>query len=145
MSETATVISPLELEIDMPEAKRTILIIDDDQSILRVFTRVFERKGYSVVAVDTGKKALDQIRRSRFDAALIDVRLPDMDGTELLPEIQATSPKTVKIVFTGSATVEFGSAEAEKSMDAFLLKPVKPEVLLNILEEKLKTKQGEKN
>ena len=125
----------------MPEDKKTILIIDDDQSIRRVFTRVFEKKGYSVVAVDTGKKALDQIRRNRFDAALIDVRLPDMDGRDLLPEIQATSPKTVKIVFTGSPDVEFSSGGAAENMDAFLIKPVKPEVLLSILEEKLKAKR----
>jgi DNA-binding NtrC family response regulator len=139
MSETVTVDSALERDFNMPGAKRTILIIDDDRSILRVFTRVFEKKGYSVVAVETGKKAKDQIRHHRFDAALIDVRLPDMNGTDLLSEIQARSPKTVKIVFTGSPTVEFSSPEAEKNMDAFFIKPVKPEVLLSILDEKLKS------
>ncbi len=56
------------------------MIVDDDQSILRVFTRVLERKGYSVTAVGTGRDGLTQIKRSCFDAALIDVRLPDMEG-----------------------------------------------------------------
>ncbi len=115
-----------------------MLIVDDDRSILRVFTRVLERKGYTVTAVENGKDALRQIEKNHFSAALIDVRLPDMEGTELLPKIQETSPGTVKIVFTGSPTVEASTEAAKKSMDAFLLKPVKPEVLLRILEEKLK-------
>jgi DNA-binding NtrC family response regulator len=140
MSKTVVVSSTVEREFNMSEAKKTILIIDDDKSILRVFARVFEKKGYAVVAVDTGKKALEQIRRNRFDAALIDVRLPDMDGTDLLPEIEASSPKTVKLVFTGSPDVESCLAEARKSIDAFFMKPVKPEVLLSILEEKLRAK-----
>ncbi len=140
MSETVTANKALEREIEMSEDKKTILIIDDDPSIRRVFTRVFEKKGFCVVAVETGAKALDQIRCSRFDAALIDVRLPDMDGTDLLPEFHATSPKTVKIVFTGSLDVEISAEDVGKNMDAFLIKPVKPEVLLGILEEKLKAK-----
>lgn len=122
----------------MSKTKKTMLIVDDDRSILRVFTRVLERKGYTVTAVENGKDALRQIEKNHFSAALIDVRLPDMEGTELLPKIQETSPGTVKIVFTGSPTVEASTEAAKKSMDAFLLKPVKPEVLLRILEEKLK-------
>ncbi len=115
----------------MAKTKRTMLIVDDDRSILRVFTRILEKKGYA-------KDALSQIERNRFSAALIDVRLPDMEGTDLLPRIQETSPETVKIVFTGSPGVEASTEAAKKNMDAFLIKPVSPDVLLSILEEKLK-------
>jgi two-component system, NtrC family, response regulator GlrR len=122
----------------MFEAKRTILIVDDDRSILRVFTRVLEKKGYIVTAVETGKDALNQIEHNRFDAALIDLRLSDMAGTEILPTLQKVSPKTVKIIFTGSPDMpSFDNGQA-KNMDAFLLKPVRPEVILGILDEKLK-------
>ena len=124
----------------MPEAKRTIIIVDDDRSILRVFTRVLEKKGYIVTTAENGKDALNQIEHSRFDAALIDVRLPDMEGTSILPRIQETSPKTVKIVFTGSPDLEVLGNGANENMDAFLIKPVKPEVLLGILDEKIKAR-----
>jgi DNA-binding NtrC family response regulator len=124
----------------MPETKRTIIIVDDDRSILRVFTRVLEKKGYTVTTAENGKDALNQIEHSRFDAALIDVRLPDMAGTAILPRIQETSPKTVKIVFTGSPDLEVLGNGANKNMDAFLVKPVKPEVLLGILDEKIKAR-----
>ncbi len=117
-----------------------MLIIDDDRSIIRVFTRVLERKGYTVVAVESGKEAIEQIKNKCFDAALIDVNLPDMEGTELLPKIQEKSPKTVKIVFTGAPTGEFSETGKNVNMDVFLIKPVKPEILLSILDEKLKNK-----
>jgi DNA-binding NtrC family response regulator len=124
----------------MPEAKRTIIIVDDDRSILRVFTRVLEKKGYIVTTAENGKDALNQIEHGSFDAALIDVRLPDMEGTTILPRIQETSPKTVKIVFTGSPDLEVLGNGANENMDAFLIKPVKPEVLLGILDEKIKAR-----
>jgi two-component system, NtrC family, response regulator GlrR len=122
----------------MVEQKRSILIVDDDRSILRVFTRVLERKGYKVTAAENGKDGLSHIKRARFDAALIDVRLPDMEGTNLLPVIQETSPRTVKIVFTGSPDLESLNNGCRKNMDAFLLKPVSPDVILDILNQKIK-------
>jgi len=125
----------------MSETKKTILIVDDDRSILRVFTRVLERKGYAVTAVETGADAMNQIRQHCFDAALIDVRLPDICGTDLLPEIQEASSQTVKIVFTGSPDMQCLGNAGSKNMDAFLVKPVKPETLLGILDQKIKVKK----
>jgi DNA-binding NtrC family response regulator len=124
----------------MLEAKRPIIIVDDYQSILRVFTRVLEKKGYTVTTAENGKAALNQIECNRFDASLIDVCLPDMESTAILPRIQETSPKTVKIIFTGSPDLKVLGNGANKNMDAFLLKPVKPEVLLGILDEKIKAR-----
>ncbi|MCW4009617.1 MAG: response regulator [Candidatus Bathyarchaeota archaeon] len=124
----------------MTEEKRTVLIVDDDQSILRVFTRVLEKKGYAVTTVENGKSSLKQIERRRFDAALIDMRLPDIEGTELLPVLQQKSPGTIRIVFTGSPNMQSLANGKRNDMDAFLIKPVNPEVLLRILNEKLKKK-----
>ncbi len=129
----------------MSSTKKTVILIDDDQSILRVFTRVLERKGYAVTAVDNGGEAVKQIEKHYFDAALIDVRLPDIEGTELLSLIAEKSPRTVKIVFTGSPVAEIEANANSKLMDALLLKPVKPEVLLDILEKKTRGNSCLKN
>jgi DNA-binding NtrC family response regulator len=96
----------------------------------------WKKKGYAVAAAETGRDALCRFGQQKFDAALIDVRLPDVNGTDLLPEIKKLSPKTVRIVFTGSPDSE-GLVNGNKNMDAFLIKPVKPELLLSLLEEKL--------
>jgi CheY-like chemotaxis protein len=119
--------------------KRTILVVDDDQSILRVIRRVFERAGYTVTVACTGLDAQKLIDRFCFDAALIDIRLPDMLGTELLSRI-ARSQQTVKIVFTGSPEPEYRLEAERKGADAFLIKPVNPATILELLEEKFKAR-----
>jgi DNA-binding NtrC family response regulator len=124
----------------MTMCARSILIVDDDKSILRVFTRVLGRKGYCVSTAETGREAKEKLETNRYDAALIDVRLPDMEGTDLLPQMVETSPRMVKIVFTGLPTYENSCQVAMKKADAFLLKPVSPELLLNILDAKLREK-----
>jgi CheY-like chemotaxis protein len=119
--------------------KRTILVVDDDQSILRVIRRVFERAGYTVTVASTGLDAQKLIDGGCFDAALIDVRLPDMLGMELLSRI-ARSHQTVKIVFTGSPEPEYRLEAERKGADAFLTKPVNPGTILELLEEKFKAR-----
>ncbi|MFB3890201.1 MAG: response regulator [Candidatus Bathyarchaeia archaeon] len=140
MAETDVFTEAFGVGQGMAEVKKTILVVDDDPYILRVFRRVFEKKGYAVTTAGTYRDALHYLRQNRFNAALLDVRLPDMDGTRLLPVIREASPGAVRIVFTGSPPEEFANGCLDKSVDAFLVKPVKPEVLLGILDEKLKTK-----
>lgn len=68
--------------------KEAVLVVDDDKSILRVFSRILQKAGYVVDAVETGREALARLQASFFAAALIDMRLPDMDGTDLLLQIR---------------------------------------------------------
>jgi two-component system, NtrC family, response regulator PilR len=119
--------------------KRTILVVDDDPSILRVFRRVLERAGYTVNVAGTVTDAQKLVDECCFDAALIDVRLPDMLGIDLLPKIDHTRP-TVKIVFTGSPEPEYRLEAERNGADAFLTKPVNPATILGILEEKFRQK-----
>ncbi len=127
------------MKINLSAEKRTIIIVDDDKIILNVFTRIFEKKGYLITTAENGKDSMDKMEHFHFSAALIDICLPDIMGTDILSKIQQTSPKTVKIVFTGSLHLEVLN-EGNECMDAFLVKPIKPKLLINILEEKLKAK-----
>ena len=61
----------------------SILIIDDDTAILHVFSRIFQRKGYSVTVAEKGREAIEKISCNHYDVALIDLCLADMEGTEL--------------------------------------------------------------
>ena len=56
----------------------------DDVNILRIFRSILEKEGYVIDTVETGKDALKKIRKEKFNVCLVDVRLPDMEGTELL-------------------------------------------------------------
>ena len=124
----------------MKEKKVRILVVDDDVNILRVFKQILEKTGYQVETADTGKVALEKLRKGKFSVSLIDVRLPDMDGTELLQKMMGNS-EIIKIIITGFSTVEVGKKAADYGADDFLVKPVKPEELLATVRERLNIKQ----
>jgi DNA-binding response OmpR family regulator len=126
----------------MNEDKKRILVIDDDVSILRVFKHILEKEGYIVEVAETGKDALEKIENEKFDVCLVDVRLPDMDGTDLLLNIPCDS-RTIKIIITGFSTDEVGKKAADYGADDFLVKPVKPEELIATVKERLGVVQQE--
>jgi len=119
--------------------KKSILVIDDDKSILRTFTRILQKAGYEIDVAETGKEALEKAGTRSYDLALVDVRLPDMDGTDLLAKMKDAMSKTVKIMITGFPSLETGVRALDEGADAYLVKPVKPDELLTLIEEKLKT------
>ena len=123
----------------MKQNFKTVLVVDDDKSILRTFTRILQRAGYSTETAENGKEALDKIQARNYDAALIDVVLGDSSGLDLLPKIEEKSPKTVKIIVTGADSTEKRDEACRNGADAYLTKPVNPEVLLDVFAEKLKS------
>ena len=128
----------------MEHSKKKILIIDDDKSILRTFSRILQKNGYEIDVAETGKEAMEKSTNRLYDLTLIDIRLPDIEGTELLAKMQKMMPRAVKIMITGFPSLETGVKALDEGADAYLVKPVKPEELLTLIEEKFKNKQ-EKN
>ena len=120
---------------------KTILIVDDDKSILRTFARILQKNGYEIDVVETGKEALEKADAKKYDLALLDIRLPDMDGTELLAKMKKQLQTTIKIMITGFPSLETGVKALDEGADAYLVKPVKPEELLMLIEEKMKNKK----
>ncbi len=123
--------------------KKRILVVDDDVTILRVFRKILEKEGFTVENAETGKEALEKIKKAKFTVYLVDVNLPDMDGTDLLLKIP-NDPKTIKIIVTGFSTNEVGKKAADYGADDFLVKPVKAEELIVTVRENLNTIQQER-
>ena len=121
------------------DSKPSILIIDDDAAILHVFSRIFQKNGYSVTAVEKGKEAIEKISNNHYDIALIDLCLADMEGTDLFPLIHDTSPNTLKIMLTGKTLAQ----DSIDGADALLEKPIFPDKLLSIIDSKLKNRNIE--
>jgi DNA-binding response OmpR family regulator len=116
---------------------KNILVVDDDKSILRSFARILQKCGYDVDTAETGREALARTKNRHYDVLLLDVRLPDMKGTDLLFKAKMELRNTAKIIITGYPSVETGVAALDGGADSYLIKPVKPGELLDIVDNKL--------
>ncbi len=114
--------------------KKIILIVDDDTSILRSLSRVLERNGYAVDTAENAGDALDKMKSRHYDLALIDVILPDMKGTDLLAQARTLLQRTVKFIITGYPSAEAGAKARDYGADAFILKPIKMQELLSVIQ-----------
>jgi DNA-binding response OmpR family regulator len=77
-----------------------ILIVDDDQNILRLYKEELEEEGYSVITASNGKEALEKFEREEPDLVTLDILLPDVDGIKLLRQIKEEKPRLPVIMST---------------------------------------------
>jgi DNA-binding NtrC family response regulator len=122
-----------------------ILIVDDDENIRKVLETILEDEGYTVESADTAKKGIEKSEKSFYNLALIDVRLPDMEGIELLAKMRETKPKMRKIVITGYPTLQNAVAAVNKGADAYVMKPFDVEKILQTIRDQLKKQKEEKS
>lgn len=125
--------------------KKKILIVDDDKTILTSFSEILQSKGYSIDTAESGTEAISKTDKDFFNLVLLDIKLPDMEGIDLLNAIRETSPRMMKIVVSGYASLENSVAALNRGADAYLIKPVDPEELVRIVGEKLKKQENAGN
>lgn len=116
---------------------RTALIVDDDISVLKNFSRLLSENGFEVKAVETGKEAISLVDKQSFDLVLIDFKLPDIDGAELLEKIRGKISKAIKIMITGFPSTELENRVIDLGIDAYVIKPIKPDDLLELIQGRL--------
>ena len=121
-----------------------ILVVDDDENIRKVLTKILEDEGYTVESVGTAKEAIEITKRKFYNLALIDIRLPDMEGVKLLTKIRDTTPKMRKIIITGYPTLRNAIEAVNKGADAYIVKPFDMDKALNVIKEQLKKQLEEK-
>jgi DNA-binding NtrC family response regulator len=121
-----------------------ILIVDDDENILKTFSTALRDAGYEVNTAENGREAIEKTRATFYNLAIIDIRLPDMEGTELLTALKETTPKMVKIILTGYPTLENAIKATNNGVDAYLIKPVNADELLKLIKKHLDKQKQEK-
>ena len=121
-----------------------ILVVDDDESIRKSLATVLEEEGYIVDTAETGKEAVEKSNINFYNLALIDVRLPDVEGTKLLSSMKETTPKMVKIIITGYPSLQNAIEAVNKDADAYILKPFNMDNTLQIIKEHLKKQEEAK-
>jgi DNA-binding NtrC family response regulator len=121
-----------------------ILIVDDDENIRKVLMAILEDKGYQMEAVGSAREAIKKTDKKFYNLALIDIRLPDMEGIELLMKMRDTTPRMRKIIITGYPTLQNAVDAVNKGADAYVTKPFDVERVLNTISEQLRKQEQEK-
>jgi putative two-component system response regulator len=121
----------------------SILIVDDEVGVRDMLSSVLNDEGYSVEAVESAKKAVKACEKSTFDVALVDIKLPDMNGTELLNRLKKMQPKIIMIIITGHPSVESAMKAVNERADGYVLKPFEVTELLQMITRLLMERAGE--
>jgi len=125
------------------EQKR-ILVIDDDESVRKSLKAVLKEDGYEVDVAENGKEAIAKSKTRLYNLALVDLRLPDMDGIELLTAMREAVPKMVKIIITGYPSLNNAIQAVNRGADGYMVKPYTMPDLLRKIKEQLQKQQEAK-
>jgi DNA-binding NtrC family response regulator len=134
----------MEVE-NLTESKPRILIVEDDENIQETLKNILQQSGYETATAKTGREAEQKVKGSFYNLALLDIKLPDIEGTQLLKILEENTPKMMKIMVTGYPSLENAIEALNEGADAYVVKPVKPDKLLALIKEKLEEqRQAEK-
>jgi signal transduction histidine kinase len=114
-----------------------LLIVDDNQSLVENLSEILEEAGYAVRGYNTCAEALEGAKEG-FDVALVDLKLPDGDGTTLAPQLKEASPEGEVVLLTGFATLESAVAAVRAGACAYLVKPCATQELLVTVEQAMR-------
>lgn len=127
----------------MANRKVKILIVEDDKNIRETIVNILQQSGFETDTAETGLEAEKKTKKNFYNLALLDINLPDMEGTKLLAKMNDTVPKMVKIMVTGYPSLENAMEALNKGANAYVTKPVKPQKLLALIKEKLEKQNQE--
>jgi two-component system response regulator PilR (NtrC family) len=126
-------------------SQESILVVDDEEVMRDVLGSLLIQAGFHVALAENGPQGLALARRGNFDAAIVDVMLPDMGGLEVLEEMKRVDPELVVLMITAFASLETAITAMKKGAFDYVAKPFKHEELLHILRNGLNQRrlQGE--
>ncbi|MBI5419923.1 MAG: sigma-54-dependent Fis family transcriptional regulator [Deltaproteobacteria bacterium] len=104
-----------------------IMVVDDEEIVRDSLSRWLEEDGYNVEAVDSGKKALERLPAKSWDLMLVDLKMPGMDGIQLMEEVRKTNPDMLVIIMTAYATVDTAVKAMKKGAYDYFVKPFNPD------------------
>ncbi len=114
---------------------RRILVVDDDEGVRRMLSVMLKREGYHVASAPGGRTALEILQKSAYDVVLSDVRMPDMDGMELLESVMTEHPDSTVILMSAYGNVDGALAAIKKGAYDYISKPFKKDEVILVLKK----------
>jgi len=127
-----------ELKVAIKDVAPHVLVMEDDFSVAKGLEMVLTEEGYAVDLADTGELALKAFREKRFDLLVADLRLPDIDGLEIVKQVKEDKPETEVIVITGYGTPSLAVKAMKIGVHDFLPKPFTEDQIKAAVGEALK-------
>lgn len=112
-----------------------VLLVDDEEQFLDIITERLETRGLRVNSVTSGEDAVERVQDKDFDAIIVDLAMPGIDGIETLKRIKEKRPDLEIIMLTGQATLKSGIQAMKLGAEDFLEKPVDINLLLEKISE----------
>lgn len=107
----------------MNQPQRSVLVVDDEETIRTVLKRILDREGYSVIEASNGQEALDQMGKTPAQFVISDIQMPVLDGLELLVQLKDKYPETKVLMITGYGTEYSPEMAISSGADYFITKP----------------------
>src|SRR5512138_3405743 len=124
----------------------TILVVDDEPGIALLCKRILSRAGYDVTSETDPRLAIEHLQQSHVDLLLVDIRMPEVDGFDVISRTQMVQPDIAVLVMTGFGTVETAIQALRQGVDGLLLKPFnKSEELLQAVQQALTDNQRKRD
>jgi CheY-like chemotaxis protein len=128
--------------VEVPGAKARILAVDDEAVVLDSFRRILVLEGYSIDTVQTGPEALNLVRRNDYDFVFTDLKMPDMDGVEVVKAVKHLRPDVDMVVITGYGTIETAVETMQHGACEYVQKPFSAEELGEFVNKLLVKRQA---
>ena len=124
----------------------SILVVDDEPGIASLCNRVLSRAGHEVTSLIDPRAAMDQLQATRFDLLLVDIRMPEVDGFDVISRARIAQPDIAVLVMTGFGTVETAIRALRQGVDGLILKPFeKSEELLQAVQQAFNDNQRKRD
>jgi DNA-binding NtrC family response regulator len=117
------------------ESDIKVLLIDDEETLLEYMSKRLLREGFTVKAASSGEEALQAARKEHFDVAVVDLKMPGIDGVETQKGLKKIQPYLQCIVLTGHGSIESALKSGQQDAFQYLLKPIEHENLVEAIKE----------
>ncbi|HEY8430096.1 MAG TPA: sigma-54 dependent transcriptional regulator [Sandaracinaceae bacterium] len=125
----------------MTDSKKQILVADDEPNLRRVLAAQLQRDGYEVIAVEDGQAAMDALETHHVDVVITDLRMPRVDGMELLKHVTARYPDVPVIMITAHGTVDTAVEALKLGAFDYITKPFEQSELRNVVRKASRTRE----